>query len=31
MNVPIMKADYFLTEQKIEEIRTKNMKPNEVS
>ena len=26
-----MKADYFLTEQKIEEIRTKNMKPNEVS
>ena len=31
MKQPILKADYFLTEQKIEEIRTHNMKPNEVS
>jgi len=31
MSVPVHKADYILTEQKIDEIRSSNLKPNELS
>ena len=31
MNVQVFKADYALTEQKLDELRSKNLKPNEVS
>ena len=31
MSIPIQKADYILTEQKIDEIRSSNLKANELS
>ena len=31
MNVQVFKADYALTEQKLDELRAKNLQPNEVS